>query len=83
MSPTQTLIDPAIETPEELPPPSLLEQLRTRHAQLLAEREQYLADVQRAQEFLASAERRDFGYAAVLGELETWIAQLAEPSTEA
>ena len=54
---------------------ALLADLRARHAELVKAREEHHGNVRRAQEYLADAEKKDYGLAAVLGELETWIAR--------
>lgn len=59
---------------------ALLADLRARHAELVKAREEHHENVRRAQEYLADAEKKDYGLAAVLGELETWIARLGQPA---
>lgn len=59
----------------------MIEQLEGRMAALVAEREQNGQRITQLRQALAAAEREDYAYAAVIGELELFLATLkAEPS---
>lgn len=53
---------------QDPPPVPLIARLRARHVALAQERMQQQIE----------ADRRDYGFAVVLGELETWIAQIEQ-----
>lgn len=57
--------------------------LTARHAELVAAREQNAARIRELRQAITQAERDDYAFAAVIGELERLLAQPATPAPAA